>query len=93
MPNYTLTQSSPDTGEILHKGGELEIIISGTFGGASVKMQVWHSNSNVVNLTDDDFNVTSDDVRRVIVAANTHYNIFANSATGATSINVSTNVT
>lgn len=93
MTNYTLTQSSPDTGEILHKGGEIEIIISGTFGGASVKMQVWHDLSNIVNLTDDDFNVTSDDVRRVIVAANTHYKIFANSATGATSINVSTNVT
>lgn len=92
MPLYTLTQTKPDTGDVIHKGGEIEVIVSGTFGGASVKMQVWHQDSEIVNLTDDDFNITSDDVRRVIVASNTHYNIFADGATGTTDIKVSTNV-
>jgi hypothetical protein len=85
---FTLTQTSPESDIFTHRGGRITVLCDGTFDGSSLNLQLRANNVGFIQLTNDDFNITSADVFNVNLPAYSEYKIIANSSTGSTNINV-----
>jgi len=88
MHTFTLTQASDESPVYEHSGGRPAILVAGTFGSAQVKLQVKANGVGFIQLGDDDFNITAEDVLNVNIPAYCEYKVVAVGATGTTSLNV-----
>ena len=91
MAIYNLNNNNKETDGKLHNGGELQVIISGNFAGAVVKMKVWTDEKDKIVLTDDDFRVFKNDIIRLMVGAGSHVSFFIENSTVNTDLRIYTN--
>lgn len=85
---FTLTQASPESDVLKHDGGRITVLCDGTFDGGIVKLQLQANGVGFIQLTDDDFNISSTDVLNVNLPANCEYKILVDSPVGTTSVDV-----
>jgi hypothetical protein len=88
MHTFTLTNSSPESEEFEHSGGRISVLVQGDFDSCSVGLQLKANNVSFIQLSDDDFRITDDDVLNVDLPAYCTYKIVADSVGISTGLNV-----
>jgi hypothetical protein len=84
---FSLTSASPTSDTFTHKGGNLTILMDGTFDNGAIKF-VCEANGITVQLTNDDFNVRTTDAINLQFASSINYYLDLQGAGGSADVNV-----
>lgn len=88
MSKFSLTQTNPESDIFRHTGGVLTIILNGVFDGASVKFLVRANGVGFVEATEDDFNITTNDIKNVRFNSNIEYKLLISNPTVTSNVEV-----
>jgi hypothetical protein len=84
---YNLTQAAPKSDNVLHRGGTVQVQVTGTFGGATLNLNV--SQDALAEQALSDFALTEANTLLIDMLANSVYNFEVVDASGTTDLQVS----